>query len=89
MPDQSPEDLAEASEIERIVRECSHRISEHTDSCIIFVTKHMESGSKTTWGFHRVAGNHFAAYGQVREWLVQEEGMQARRYNAPDEGEEA
>ena len=55
-----------------------NQLAEHYDSVQIFVTR-MEGEKDQTRSIQRGAGNWFARYGQVREWVtVEEEEMRQR-----------
>lgn len=79
--EQRPEETAEA---DRLVREALQKISEHTDTVMILVTKKLDNGEGETWRMILGTGNWYARYGLVREWLNQEEGIQHRRYEVDD-----
>ena len=61
-------------------------LGEHFDSVQIFATRHDSGGSGGTIGVKRGCGNWFARYGQVREWMIQEE--QSSRNNVAKEEDE-
>ena len=46
------------------------RLCEHFDTVQIFVTRHQGGSSMTA---NRGGGNWYARFGQVRQWLIQEE----------------
>lgn len=75
----------ETAEPDRLVREALLKLSEHCDSATIFVTKKLDNGNGETWRMVLGAGNYYARYGVIREWLNQEEGIQHRRYQPDDE----
>ena len=77
---QVPEGMEDA---DRIVREFVARVSEHVDSVQVFINKKRDDGKSGTWKMGFGAGNWYARYGQVREWLIIED--EAIRMEAHDE----
>lgn len=74
------------------IRDAVHLLGEHFDSVRIFATRH-ESGERDgTLKFNYGAGNWFATYGQVREWLIladEDARIYARKSFKADGGENA
>jgi hypothetical protein len=71
------------TEIEtKLMDDALQGLGEHFDSVQIFVTRH-EAGEKGgTLAVKRGCGNIYARYGQIREWLIeQDEGV---RVSTPD-----
>ena len=57
-----------------LVKSHSARLAEHFDAVQVFVTKKTEDGTTVcSWG----DGNWYARYGQVKAWIVAEEGKMA------------
>lgn len=55
-----------------IIKRHAAQLAEHFDSVQVFATRKSEDGTvNAQWG----EGNWFARFGQVRAWLVQEEGQ--------------
>lgn len=57
-----------------IVQSHVAQLAEHFDSVQVFATRHLGDGAgtvKISFG----SGNWFARYGQVRQWLVQEDSI--------------
>lgn len=67
MSNQVPEEMAEA---DRLVREAVQKISEHVDAVTVFVTKKRENGNDGTWRMAFGAGNYYARYGQIKQWVI-------------------
>lgn len=66
------------SETEQLITRAAEQLGEHFDTVQIFVTRH-ESGEKGgTLHNQSGVGNWYARYGQVREWVDQQEEV-ARR----------
>ncbi|MGP1665752.1 MAG: hypothetical protein ACTS5I_07570 [Rhodanobacter sp.] len=60
-------------------------LSEHFDSCQIFVTRHESGTLDGTVNVNLGVGNWYARYGQVHEWLIKQDEMarvKARRDDA-------
>lgn len=55
-----------------IVRSHANQLAEHFDSVQIFVTRHAGDGNGTV-RINCGSGNAFARYGQVRQWIIQED----------------
>ena len=72
MPDSQELDSEAGRQMDILKDHCA-RLSEHFDSVQIFVTKHDKLRFRGTRGFTFGCGNWFARYGQVREWIVNEE----------------
>ncbi len=49
------------------------QLMEQFDSVVLFTTRHEQAQSEGTVNLWCGAGNWFARYGQVREWLVRQE----------------
>ena len=65
-----PDEMVEA---DRLVREAVLKISEHVDGVQIFVSREKESHDGT-WRLSMGSGNWYARYGQVKQWVLAEEG---------------
>jgi hypothetical protein len=66
------------SETESIIEKAVTQLGEHFDTVQIFVTRH-ESGEKGgTLHNQSGVGNWYARYGQVREWVNQQEEVGRR-----------
>lgn len=59
-------------ELREMVDRHVNALSEHFDTVQIYVTR-QEGEKDQTRGINRGAGNWFARFGQVREWVVYEE----------------
>jgi hypothetical protein len=60
----------ELQEVDRLVDEALTKLGEHCDSVQIFCTITGSDGDGTTRSIERGAGNWYARYGQVVDWLV-------------------
>lgn len=65
----------EMKEADRLVREAVERISEHVDAVTIFVTKKREDGRDGTWRLTFGSGNWYTRYGQIKQWVLSEDGL--------------
>lgn len=54
-------------------------LGEHFDSVQVFVTKHDQGQSDGTVCINLGAGNWYARYGQVKEWMVKQD-EEARKH---------
>lgn len=66
MNDQSDQD------VERI-KTATNGLAEHFDTVQIFCTRHEGGNVDGTINVHWGAGNYFARYGQIKQWMVSEE----------------
>ena len=74
------------SESEQLIVRAAEQLGEHFDTVQIFVTRH-ESGDKGgTLHNEAGVGNWYARYGQVREWVMQQE--EVGRREVPEESKE-
>jgi len=55
-----------------IVKSHANQLAEHFESVQIFVTRHIGDVQGTV-RINYGSGNAFARYGQVRQWLIQED----------------
>ena len=55
-----------------IVKSHANQLAEHFESVQIFVTRHI-GDEQGTVRINYGSGNAFARYGQVRQWLIQED----------------
>lgn len=62
--------------LDQMVKKAATALSEHTDSCRIFVTVH-RGGEEETSSFSYGKGNFYAQYGQIVEWVIGQD--QAKR----------
>lgn len=65
----------EDSDNMKLLKRHTAMLREHFDSVQIFVTKRLEEGATASvrWG-----DDYYARYGNVRAWLVQEDGVHAK-----------
>lgn len=56
-----------------LVKKHVEALGEHFDSVHIFCTRHEAGEENGTVQLNQYAGNFFARYGQVREWLIRQE----------------
>lgn len=66
----------EMSEADRLIQEAVDKISEHVDSVQIFASKKREDGFQGTWKVVNGRGNYYARYGQIKQWIISEEGFE-------------
>ncbi len=62
----------EHSELVKMIDKHVNELAEHFDGVHIFVNRN-EGHADQSRGINRGAGNWFARYGQIREWVVYEE----------------
>lgn len=70
----APPEMAEA---DRIAQESVARLSEHCDAVTIFISRRREFGRDGTLRAVFGAGNWYARYGQVKQWIIAEEAEAA------------
>ena len=60
-------------------------LGEHFDTVQIFVTRHEPTTEDGTIAFRSGAGNWYARYGQIREWLIMADQQAKNQQNRKDE----
>lgn len=63
----------EMTAADRIAQEAVARLSEHCDAVTIFINKRREFGRDGTLRGVFGAGNWYARYGQIKQWVISEE----------------
>lgn len=68
----------EMVEADRLIREFVAKISEHVDCVTIFINKRREDGKSGTWNLVLGAGNWYARYGHVLDWVDEQRATTMR-----------
>lgn len=77
-----PPEMIEAN---RLVKEFVAKISEHVDSVTVFVNKRREDGHRGTWRMVDGAGNWYARYGHIIDYV---ECEKSHHYDFSESGED-
>lgn len=80
------DDDGEADRDMKILASHAAQLAEHFESVQIIVTKNTEEGDGTVLA-HQGAGNWFARYGSVREWLIKTDTRSRREVLREDDDE--
>lgn len=72
----------------KLISDAVDRLAEHFDTVQIFASRHEPTTENGTVHWEVGRGSWFARYGQIRTWLIQEEGWtRTRGANLRDRGE--
>ncbi len=77
-----PEDMREA---DRIATQAVAQLSEHVDAVTIFISSRQSCGKDGTLRGVFGAGNWFARYGQIKQWVLAEDGLAAQPLKANED----
>ena len=55
------------------IQHAADELGEYFDTVAIFVTRHDGEGVSGTYHAERSTGNYYAIYGQIRQWIRQQE----------------
>jgi hypothetical protein len=61
------------AEEQKLLDDAVQNLGEHYDSVQIFCTRHESGENGGTLAVKKGTGNIYARYGQVREWLIQQD----------------
>jgi hypothetical protein len=69
------------------VDRCIEILGEHFDSVQIFATRHESTTLDGTLSITKGTGNYFARYGQIREWILEQDEATRMATHEDDDGE--